>query len=54
MNVGVMKNYKLRDLCASHTPGWSWNYSALFICLSSRLFFLKKKTPNTDAKSTVT
>ncbi len=22
MNVGVMKNYKLRDLRASHTLGW--------------------------------
>ena len=24
MNVGVMKEYKLRDLRASHTLGWSW------------------------------
>jgi hypothetical protein len=24
MNVGVMKDYKLRDLHASHTLGWSW------------------------------
>jgi hypothetical protein len=23
MNVGVMKDYKLRDLRASHTLGWS-------------------------------
>jgi hypothetical protein len=27
MNVGVMKDYKLRDLRASHTLGWSWNWN---------------------------
>jgi hypothetical protein len=27
MNVGVMKDYKLRDLRASHTLGWSWYFS---------------------------
>jgi hypothetical protein len=21
-----MEDYKLRDLCASHTLGWSWNW----------------------------
>ncbi len=26
MNVGVMKDYKLRDLHDSHTLGWSWYY----------------------------
>jgi hypothetical protein len=25
MSVGVMEDYKLRDLRASHTLGWSWN-----------------------------
>jgi hypothetical protein len=24
MSVGVMEDYKLRDLRASHTLGWSW------------------------------
>jgi hypothetical protein len=24
--VGVMEDYKLRDLRASHTLGWSWNF----------------------------
>ncbi len=28
MNVGVMKDYKLRDLRASHTLGWSWYYKS--------------------------
>jgi hypothetical protein len=27
MNVGVMKDYKLRDLCVSHTLGWSWYWN---------------------------
>ncbi len=29
MSVGVMKDYelKLRDLHASHTMGWSWNWN---------------------------
>ncbi len=26
MSVGVMEDYKLRDLRASHTLGWSWNW----------------------------
>ena len=25
MSVGVMEDYKLRDLHVSHTLGWSWN-----------------------------
>jgi hypothetical protein len=25
MSVGVMEDYKLRDLRVSHTLGWSWN-----------------------------
>jgi hypothetical protein len=24
MSVGVMEDYKLRDLLTSHTLGWSW------------------------------
>ena len=31
MSVGVMKDYKLRNLCASHTLGWSWNDCCLFL-----------------------
>jgi hypothetical protein len=27
MNVGVMKDYKLRDLRTSHTLGWSWYWN---------------------------
>ncbi len=27
MSVGVMEDYKLRDLRASHTLGWSWNWN---------------------------
>jgi hypothetical protein len=27
MSVGVMEDYKLRDLRASHTVGWSWNWN---------------------------
>ncbi len=27
MNVGVMKDYKLRDLLTSHTLGWSWYWN---------------------------
>jgi hypothetical protein len=27
MNVGVMKDYKLRDLRASHTLGWSCSFT---------------------------
>ncbi len=27
MNVGVMKDYKLRDLHTSHTLGWSWYWN---------------------------
>jgi len=26
MSVGVMEDYKLRDLRASHILGWSWNW----------------------------
>jgi len=26
MSVGVMEDYKLRDLRVSHTLGWSWNW----------------------------
>ncbi len=26
ISVGVMEDYKLRDLRASHTLGWSWNW----------------------------
>jgi hypothetical protein len=29
MNVGVMKDYKLRDLRTSHTLGWSWYWEKL-------------------------
>jgi hypothetical protein len=34
MNVGVMKDYKLRNLCTSHTLGWSWNWN------TKRLLFI--------------
>jgi hypothetical protein len=27
MSVGVMEDYKLRDLRDSHTLGWSWNWN---------------------------
>ena len=27
MSVGVLKDYKLRNLHASHTLGWSWNWN---------------------------
>jgi hypothetical protein len=49
MNVGVMKNYKLRDLRASHTLGWSWNWNIVnilgnmcFVSTFSKFFPLKK------------
>jgi hypothetical protein len=32
MNVGVMKDNKLRDLRASHTLGWSWYWNT-WVCL---------------------
>ncbi len=32
MNVGVMKDYKLRELRASHTLGWSWYWNT-WVCL---------------------
>jgi hypothetical protein len=32
MSVGVMADYKLRDLRASHTLGWSWNWSTIRLC----------------------
>ena len=35
MSVGVMEDYKLRDLRASHTLGWSWNWN-----FAGRHFFL--------------
>jgi hypothetical protein len=31
MSVGVMEDYKLRDLRTSHTLGWSWNWNTLKI-----------------------
>jgi hypothetical protein len=31
MSVGVMEDYKLRDLRVSHTLGWSWNWNTLKI-----------------------
>jgi len=27
VGVGVMKDYKLKDLRVSHTLGWSWNWN---------------------------
>jgi hypothetical protein len=29
MSVGVMEDYKLRDLHDSHTLGWSWNWNTV-------------------------
>jgi hypothetical protein len=43
MNVGVMKDYKLRDLRASHTLGWSG--------AASRFFFKKEKFRKVKNKS---
>ena len=37
MSVGVMEDYKLKDLLASHTLGWSWN-------APSRLRLIRKVT----------
>jgi hypothetical protein len=42
MSVGVMKDYKLkqRNLRASHTLGWSWNWNTSRLDSSN---FQKKK-----------
>jgi hypothetical protein len=37
MSVGVMEDYKLRDLRASHTLGWSWNWNMEDLKIKTRL-----------------
>jgi hypothetical protein len=36
MSGGVIEDYKLRDLRASHTLGWSWNTCIL---LTERVYY---------------
>ncbi len=43
MSVGVMEDYKLRDLRASHTLGWYNLQVSLFINLHVSFFFHEKK-----------
>jgi hypothetical protein len=42
MSVGVMEDYKLRDLRASHTLGWSRSAAFRFSGFFLRIFFFKK------------
>jgi hypothetical protein len=43
MNVGVMKDYKLRDLRTSHTLGWSWYWNTRAVVYLEQLRELKAK-----------
>jgi hypothetical protein len=45
MSVGVMEDYKLRDLRASHTLGrsWNWNTSAVELVYGSLLWIDKAR-----------
>jgi hypothetical protein len=44
MSVGVMEDYKLRDLRASHTLGWSWNWKTFELLKESRAAKVKEFT----------
>jgi hypothetical protein len=35
MSVGVIEDYKLRDLRASHTLGWSWNWTQILLLFNT-------------------
>jgi hypothetical protein len=43
MSVGVMKDYNLkqRNLCASHTLGWSWNCRFFIVVFFNFSFFFE-------------
>jgi hypothetical protein len=43
MSVGVMEDYKLRDLRASHTLGRSWNWNTYVTDVDSLIPFAGKK-----------
>ncbi len=51
MSVGVMEDYKLRDLRASHTLGWSWNWSSCCRLVVKRK--MSSVTPNISSVWTV-
>jgi len=50
MSVGVMKDYKLklRDLRASQTLGWSWNWSGLYLQSWPRVGFERPSKVSVD------
>jgi hypothetical protein len=39
MSVGVLEDYKLRDLRVSHTLGWSWNWNQVVRIFHTPLFY---------------
>ncbi len=51
MSVGVMEDYKLRDLRVSHTLGWSWNWSSCSRLVAKRK--MSSVTPNIGSVWTV-
>jgi len=52
MSVGVMEDYKLRDLPASHTLGWSGTHFKKYGShFKKKEFFFMTERPGTSARA---